>query len=599
MAKPRVPVINWSDPLSKGLILAMPMTESGGGTVYDYSLNKNHGTINGSVGRLLNEDGGGLDFTRSTSVYVNVPYIPAYDVKNITVVYVGHYDSTGHTLSTAVSRWENGVVEVFLMGIGSTADTYRFSVYTGATLRNAQSATTAFQTGTKRIIVGTFDRFAVKLYVDGIEEASSSQTAADLNTGNKDIRIGGRVSATSSHFWDGGVDLVLIYDHAFTPQSVAEISQDPYRLFKPTRYFRIQNSGQVGTGGTALITVSAFNATALTPSVGQAGTALVNVTAFNATGLISEADILVATSETYQIIKAEINSDSAAVVFDVGQANLFKYKLPHNIWHDFRCEWVYKSIGECDYGRDEFQGLTEMDVKKSGDGTQDNQGWYALNFGPSGVATADVNITAPDFYSTCLKQIYDCAWKPGKLDAPYLYKKFAACDFEFEFDTSGTGNETEESEGILITTESNTPSVWCHFRKQHRFGTNHTMASFCTDGAVENLVFDLLSGSEKLFKISKVGQTFTFYARANDTVGWTLKGTAEIPALNGVALRVGLLAATNSSSRTTDFLAKFDYFRLLSGGIATCAGTLSDCRLRDNTRRFGGAPGILHGPLIL
>lgn len=602
MAKPKIPRINWADPLAKGLILAVPINE-GYGFAFDYGLNKGVGTLNGSAAWAQDEDGWCVDFNRSTTTYIDIPYNPIFNVPNITVACLCVYDTAGHTLSTAVSKWD-GTNNSFLLGLGSTADTFRFAPYVSDGLRNGQSDASYFSAGAKRFLVGTFNGTATKLFIDGIEAGSTSQTPnAPLDPDPVSIRIGGRNSATTGHFWDGKIHLVLLYNYAMHDNSIVELAQDPYRIFYTRKYFQIQQLVQVGTAGFAQINVIALTPTVVTPTVGIAGLALINVNALSSTGLLSQADVVLATTETYQILKAESTPGGAFFVLDVGQENLFKYQLPYNIWHDARCEHVYRSVGQCDYGRSEFEGLEKMDIKTGGDGDKKIQGWFARNFGSTDIVFADIHITNGNYYSVKLKSIANFRWNPGAQTAPWLYKKFAATNFTFELDTSGDGNESEESEGYLIAKDgSDTPSVWLHFRKQYKMGVNHIVASKCTDGFTEDTIFDVLAGSDKLLKIEKINEVFNFYTRPSDAVAWVKNGSTTVEDLNNVPLRIGLAACTNSAARTTDFTAKFDYFRLLSGGLATCDNVLdgtNGCRAHDNSRRYGGAPGILKGPIIL
>ena len=66
-------LIDWSNPINKGLVLSLPMIEGAGGKVFDASGNGNHGTITGATW-LPTLGGPGLDFGNSTSDVVDCGY---------------------------------------------------------------------------------------------------------------------------------------------------------------------------------------------------------------------------------------------------------------------------------------------------------------------------------------------------------------------------------------------------------------------------------------------------------------------------------------------------------------------------------------------
>lgn len=312
--------------------------------------------------------------------------------------------------------------------------------------------------------------------------------------------------------------------------------------------------------------------------------------------------------ELYQILSAEIDDSQATVNFEIGQFNLFKVRLPKNRWIDSRCEFVFKDIGTCHYGREEFSGTTRGVLYRNkdrsanpvgGDGLK-WQGWRLLNSAIlSGVdkgGNADIDLTNAGHLTMEIDKDALGHFSTSTNNGVFFYKKFPISDFDVELHVDGDSDELSEHCGFLITTDSDSTTSWLQYMQRFSGGkriTVHTRA-----GGTETEDYDTAS-TNKFFRIEKTGNDFKFYHKATEAASWgSSVVTSTRSDLNGVQLRIGLFIESSSASRTTKMIAKFDFFRLLSGGESVCKRTFSDCLLRENSRRYGGAQGILRGPLI-
>lgn len=600
--KPRTPILNKSSPFAKGLIGAWIMSEGSGLSVIDHSVYRNHGIINGTVPWLADSDGPKLDFTNNNANYVDVPYITPYSAGRITVACSCAYDVTLDTLRGAVTMWGNSTsTNTFLLGLGSAVDTFRFSVYIADNvIKSAESVTSFFTAGKKTFLVGTSDGSNVRLYVDGELAATTSLGTAPLliNPDVVNLRIGGRVG--SSQPWDGAIDTVYMWNYAMSENDIVQLSHDPWRMFKRRGFIFSMSVGLTGKIGTAVSTSNAFDVKGISLAAGKLGTAISTTKVFELTAIQTESDIVFAFAEEHQVLKAESVERGQAFVLEVGQHNLFKRVLPANVWNDSRCEHTYKSIGECDYGRDEFAGVSELDFKIGGDGEKGVQGWRAIYINSSGVKRCEINKVHKGYLAITIDQVTDLSWRVGKTDAPFVHRVFAATDFDVEIAVDGNADENGEGEGLLVSNNfEGTSSDWVFIRRERKNNSNFVIISKTEDSLTESLIYEQIS-SDRVFRIVKIGIDFFFYHKASETSEWSssIASTAHTK-LNNISLKIGLCAISSSSSRTTDFTAKFDYFRLLSGGLTTCLRTLADCRAHENVRRFGGAPGIIHGPITL
>jgi len=369
--------------------------------------------------------------------------------------------------------------------------------------------------------------------------------------------------------------------------------------------------------------------------------------------------VVQAFGEVYQVLGAELSDDDATWTFEVGKFNLFRIQLPRNRWIDLRCEWVYKHAGTCDYGRDDFEALSQIDLKQGGDGNKKVQGWRALNMAQ--VVKADINITTASHLTLRILDTVDARWSSSQKDGPFVYRKLplsdsanVSGDFDLEVKCAGNPNEPGEAEGILITTDSSSPTNWLYLcrkylpfaqapwvlamvptkrrsrrlwrtrevfsiqpmvmrRRQRRVESSMYSAHrqslllapkedlhvvvFSNASNIETQIAAVRSSNFYL-RITKIGTNYRFYHRANESDGWSDLVTIARPELSGVDLRIGFAAETDTAPRASDLVARADYFRMTSGGYLTCDRTIAACKIRENFRRIGAAPGIIHGPLI-
>jgi phage-related protein len=318
----------------------------------------------------------------------------------------------------------------------------------------------------------------------------------------------------------------------------------------------------------------------------------------------ADGEVLKGYQDIYQILSGEINEDKAAAVFEVGKYNLFKAKLPHTRWIDFRCGFVYRSINECGYGREEFKGLSQLDFKQGGDGYKNVQGWYALNL--ANCTSADINVLDADYLSIRIATSVNCNWNQTTKTGPFFYRKLLCSDvinvlpdFDIQVLMGGDPNEVQETEGLLICTDSDSTSNWVFIARRVLSGSTASLVIMKNLAGTETTEYS--TGADNLnLRVVKSGTSFVCYAKANDAAAtWVQLVSVTQANLNGVNLRVGIAFGSGASGRSSIFAGRADYFRMVSGGYRTCNRTIEDCRTRENIRRIDAAPSILHGALNL
>ena len=206
--------------LSDGLVGYWKMDEGVGTTIADSSGIGNTGTLSGAT---IPEWSSGK-FGNSINLSSNNDYINIgeggglfdFGSNNFSISFWMNPDS----LSTAFTRilgkasgasWENGYA------FSTLNNTFAFWI-NGQTNVAAASLPS---TGVWHHIIGTYDHSKIKLYIDGIEVASTPYTQNIIDT-SLDFRIGTIFNGGNTEF-DGKLDEVRLYNRALSPSEVSDL----------------------------------------------------------------------------------------------------------------------------------------------------------------------------------------------------------------------------------------------------------------------------------------------------------------------------------------------------------------------------------------
>lgn len=587
-------------PLSRGLLGAWLLDEGAGTQIIDSSRRQNHASITGTLSWSDHSEGHALEFDGDADNRVVVGNLAAFNVPRLTVAAWVRVD-TWATLRTAVSRWD-ATNKNWLLGCGANTDTYRFGVYVNNVFYAVESSPTIFAAGERVLLAGTYDGQYVRTYVNHREYTASWSTPGTVDTDPVALQIGGRAALSDANTWTGGIDTVLMWDYPLTHDALLALLHDPSQILERPKFYLVFTGATPALSASCNVarqTHTALPVTGYVPSFGTCGIAAQRHVALPVVGYVEQDTTIAAFSETFDVLQAEVEDEEGVVHFEIGKYNLFKLKVPHERWFDARCNFPYREVGTCHYGMEEFAGATRIDLKAAGDGDTGIQGWVAQNFGQA--TTADIDVTASSHMTVEIPGAVDTTWSVIRKDAPYLYRVITASDFDVSISLDGNPNEIFESEGMLVAKDSDPNTVWLHYRHQYDGAQLVVLASMSGNGSIENLLFSTPS-THTFLRLQKVGQLFNFYSKAVESGSWVILFSTIITELDAVDVRMGPVVETSSATRTSPFTAQFDYFRMTAGGLASCDHTLdgpTGCRAHSNTRRFGGAPGIIHGPIAL
>jgi len=144
-------------------------------------------------------------------------------------------DAGGPLIILDIGGTTNGIA----LGYRSGPDTINFVVATSAGRVEIVSTTTfPINQNVKIDITCTYERGAMTLYINGENEATGSRDSSVPAHGD-DPAIGSQDSDTAYDLptfvdeWGGVIFFVYLYDWAFNPEQVRQITQNPYQIYQP------------------------------------------------------------------------------------------------------------------------------------------------------------------------------------------------------------------------------------------------------------------------------------------------------------------------------------------------------------------------------
>lgn len=236
--------IDWTNELNHGLSswhIVLPSTDQG--PVWHDLCGNYHGTLtnldvnaawpgstrSGSWGAFLPDGvdgyvslagGGGLNNVQSGTISMWVRWVGTQDA--------GIFSNNGAVLGRqqAAASFSNHVISL------STTNPNTAKIRVAAYIGNVFALTSATSPGDGvwRHIIWTYSSGAHRLYLDGVQDASSSSTGTMGNDANTALTIGGWIGAGASYA-SAHIDCVRIFpNRIFTPE-------DAYEEYQRTRYY--------------------------------------------------------------------------------------------------------------------------------------------------------------------------------------------------------------------------------------------------------------------------------------------------------------------------------------------------------------------------
>jgi len=218
-------LIDYGHPLSQGLVGLWLMNEGSGNKVFDLSGNGNIGTFVNSPIWKVGKHGYAIDFVSASDQYIDLGVdVSILKPQTISVSAIFKAD-----LLTGI----RGIVD----GTDSDGDDGYILASSGTALNfyiddgGFKIATGTIAAGIWYHAIGTFDGVTVKLYINGVLQATTAG-ATKVDYGISRHFIGRYLNA--SYDWDGLIDSVSIYNRVLSA-SEAALLQEPFCMVRTRR----------------------------------------------------------------------------------------------------------------------------------------------------------------------------------------------------------------------------------------------------------------------------------------------------------------------------------------------------------------------------
>jgi hypothetical protein len=202
------------------LVLYLPFDEGAGAVVADASMYKCEGTIVGDAKWITGYTGGALEFVAAS--HVTVPEIPEQDVTSqmSVMAWVKTTSSPNWCRVVDKSQYQTSGFDLVLTQGGGLPRLEFFVANTTSLV----DATTPVIDNRWHFIAATFANKTLKIFVDGVRQASTTSTNnVDINPNNLPVMIAGESSSNGGNQFLGAVDEVALYNRELTDEEILSI----------------------------------------------------------------------------------------------------------------------------------------------------------------------------------------------------------------------------------------------------------------------------------------------------------------------------------------------------------------------------------------
>jgi hypothetical protein len=232
---PKGALLNFSHPLSKGIVGCWLFNEGMGDKVYDSSGNGNTGTLTnmshpstvtsgwnpGKFGKAIAFDGS------NDYVFRDHREIFYFGTKDFSISIIFKTAAT----SGAMVFYRDLAVDQSGYGLYLSSGYLRFLTM--------QSITTYYSTSSNLVNDNNFHHgvgirrgIKTEVYVDGILKGTNTWASSlDVIDNNSPICIGYQAGSSSSNYFNGSLDFPIIYNRALLPSEVLQLYQEPFCMF--------------------------------------------------------------------------------------------------------------------------------------------------------------------------------------------------------------------------------------------------------------------------------------------------------------------------------------------------------------------------------
>jgi hypothetical protein len=214
--------------LTDGLVAYWSFNEGSGSTVYDYSGNSNHGTIYGATWTAAGALGNALEFDGDDYILIPNDLSQQITTNQITVsAWINLYADVGNDQARIICKQETvrraWGLEIFGENYGgSTGNQINFHDTDGSTASYNSLSTTHLNLNQPYHVLVTDDAGTITMYIDGLEDYSSSIGYGIPSSIDAPIIIGA-TNTPDRFFFNGIIDEVLIYNRVLSQGEISAL----------------------------------------------------------------------------------------------------------------------------------------------------------------------------------------------------------------------------------------------------------------------------------------------------------------------------------------------------------------------------------------
>jgi hypothetical protein len=222
-------------PFSKGLVGCWLMNEGSGNKVYDLSGNRNTGSFVADTGWAPGKFGGPCLSLGGIGGYVslntpisNYPFTLSAWVKfgaavntTLQILSVADKDHYGTLYNIAASTFD---ASSDFRGVVATR-------YQGGSWGNISMSSGIFPWNGWHLVTGVFISATLRtLYLDGVYKGNNTTSVLFDSAGIDRVFIGANADSSPDAYWNGLIDIVMIYNRALSTSEIAQLYREPFAM---------------------------------------------------------------------------------------------------------------------------------------------------------------------------------------------------------------------------------------------------------------------------------------------------------------------------------------------------------------------------------
>lgn len=234
--KPRLPILNFRNPLTKGLVFDIPLFE-GGGTVARELVKRLNGAITAATWSN-HKSGKCLTFSGTTDK-IDIPYTTENSLITLEISVLRNGDG-GNLLGRMINK-TNSIT--FFSNNSGGQNSYAFSQQFSS--GTEQWEFTRPSTGVWKHIVIVYNSGNTSntpsIYMDGVLQSLSNTVhtgSGSAASNTNDYFIGN--NSTSIRNWDGKIAYVRLWNRLLSPSEARKLYQDPWCIYRKSLVQRLQ-----------------------------------------------------------------------------------------------------------------------------------------------------------------------------------------------------------------------------------------------------------------------------------------------------------------------------------------------------------------------